>query len=139
MTGSISTLRLDSLNWSQLANRLHEADAEEEPLRQGKRLYCAGCRWPVTSEDQRILIQDRHEHRFRNPHGFMFEIGCFAAAPGCGHVGEASEQWTWFPGYSWQVVVCGSCGMHLGWRYRNRAGEGFYGLILENLVAEQRH
>lgn len=139
MTAMITTLRLDSSNWTQLEKQLRQADADEKSSDQGKRLCCAACGWPITTEHQRIAVRGRHQHRFRNPHGLVFEIGCFAAASGCGHAGEATEEWTWFAGYSWQIAVCGGCGAHLGWRYRNRAGEGFYGLILKNLAPEQRH
>ena len=78
-----------------------------------------------------------HAHRFTNPVGYVYEIGCFRAAPGCGHVGEFIAEHTWFAGYSWQIAVCGGCGEHLGWRYRGAEAGMFYGLITGRLVSEQ--
>jgi hypothetical protein len=88
----------------------------------------------VTDRRSRIAVDGGHAHGFVNPQGHVFQIGCFAAAPGCLPVGATSDYWTWFPGYAWQVVVCRSCTQHLGWRFRGGAGGDFYGLILARLV-----
>lgn len=129
--------RLDALNWAQIERQLQQLDQDDtgsDPAR--PRLHCAHCERFITTEDQRIVQSGRHEHRFDNPHGLSFHIGCFAQALGCGAVGVATEQWTWFPGYAWQIALCLSCGLHLGWRYRGRGGDGFYGLILDRLVVK---
>ena len=128
-------MRSDSLNWEQIERQLRQLQDEKEQGEQDKswNLYCANCGRLITTQDQRIPIRGTHEHSFRNPHGLLFHIGCFATAPGCGQLGEATEEWTWFPGYRWQVALCMSCGVHLGWRYRSRDGELFYGLILNRL------
>jgi len=139
METTTNQVHFDSLNWQQIERQLRQQQDEEDRRKQheGGRLYCAACgRW-ITRQDQRVPVSGAHTHTFRNPHGLAFKIGCFATAPGCGQVGEATEEWTWFPGYSWQVAVCSHCGSHLGWRYLSRAGDAFYGLILRQL-AEQR-
>jgi hypothetical protein len=41
--------------------------------------------------------------------------------------------WTWFPGYSWQVELCGHCDEQLGWIYRSSDAD-FHGLILDRLI-----
>ena len=76
--------------------------------------------------------QGAHAHCFVNPHGQVFEIGCFARAPGCRALGPATTDWTWFPGWAWQVALCAACGRHLGWCYRRQGGR-FFGLILDRL------
>ena len=76
-----------------------------------------------------------HEHTFVDPAGFDYRIGCFNAAPGCAHIGHTESAFSWFPGWTWQVAVCGQCRAHLGWVYRN-AGEQFHGLILAALRRE---
>eukprot|EP00282_Hemiselmis_andersenii_P024904 CAMPEP_0172015516 /NCGR_PEP_ID=MMETSP1041-20130122/10523_1 /TAXON_ID=464988 /ORGANISM="Hemiselmis andersenii, Strain CCMP439" /LENGTH=214 /DNA_ID=CAMNT_0012670385 /DNA_START=19 /DNA_END=663 /DNA_ORIENTATION=- len=41
---------------------------------------------------------------------------------------------SWFPGYSWDVVVCQKCDgwRHLGWRFSSAStGESFFALIVE--------
>lgn len=99
----------------------------------GEVLACAGCLRPVTTSAARTQVAGAHEHTFANPAGFQFHIGCFARATGCGTVGEASTYWTWFPGYSWQVELCATCGDHLGWLFRSEA-HAFHGLVLDRLV-----
>jgi hypothetical protein len=76
-------------------------------------------------------VSGSHRHTFCNPAGLVFEVGCFAEAPGCVAIGEASEFFSWFPGYAWRVGICRGCTAHLGWSY----GEGpdFWGLVLDRL------
>lgn len=72
---------------------------------------------------------------FFNPHGLMFEVGCFRQAPGCAVIGGSSEEFTWFAGHRWQVAICARCGLHMGWLFRDIAqGSAFWGLLLPHLV-----
>jgi hypothetical protein len=89
----------------------------------------------VTSRDTAIEVDGGHVHVRRNPAGFVFQIGCFRYAPGCAAEGPSSEEWSWFPGYTWQVGLCTGCGAHLGWVFV-LAPARFYGLILERLVLD---
>ena len=131
-------LRLDSLDKQQIERLLEKSQRrQEDAYGGGRRLCCAACRRPVTRENDRMEIQGQHEHLFSNPHGLTFRIGCFAMASGCVYVGEATEEWTWFPGYRWQIAVCGGCGSHLGWRYLGRDATGFHGFILRRLAPEE--
>ena len=99
----------------------------------GRVLACAACQAGITTASARIEVGGSHEHHFTNPDGYQFHIGCFSRAPGCKGSGEPSAEFTWFPGYSWQVEGCARCGAFLGWRYRS--GEHrFHGLILVRLV-----
>jgi hypothetical protein len=128
--------------WTDLRRALYPAldklgpAAVESLLDQeaARRLYCVACRAPVSDEDQRIEVDGAHVHRFENPDGLRFLIGCFADAPGCAPMGPPTLEWTWFAGHAWQVASCRACGAHLGWRYRDGDGGGFYGLILDRLV-----
>lgn len=137
----ISPMRLDEIDWGKIEIDLDKslADKKEPLLKEGRRLCCVQCGKPITHENQRIVIHNSHRHRLTNPHGLVFEIGCFASAPGCAQIGAATEEWTWFSGYAWQVALCRNCGIHLGWRYRRSSGDGFYGLILDRLVADKNH
>lgn len=101
----------------------------------GRRLCCRVCRRPVTDTASRMAVAGAHRHTFTNPAGVVYEIGCFAGAPGCVAAGPLTADYSWFAGYRWCFALCADCGAHLGWRYK--AGEGgFYGLILANLVEE---
>lgn len=98
------------------------------------RILCRDCLYPITRPAERISVQGQHHHTFANPHGIVFEIGCFRNAPGCGYVGAATDEFTWFAGYRWRVCVCAACLTHLGWLFEAASGEAFHGLILDRLI-----
>jgi len=101
-------------------------------------LLCRACRHPITRPADRIRVQGRHVHTFANPHGLVFEIGCFQSAPGCGAIGPASDDFTWFPGHRWRVGICAACRVHLGWVFLPVQGGAFFGLILDRLLESFR-
>ncbi len=105
-------------------------------LEKDKRLYCAACKHPITSHGRRAEVQGKHQHTCTNPQQITYHIGCFRQAPGCTESGEATLDYTWFAGYTWQVALCGGCGMHLGWLFQCQGADGFYGLILAQLASE---
>jgi len=105
----------------------------EKPKKE-KRLFCATCRHPVTHQDERISVQGGHEHRFTNPLGITFHIGCFREAAGCAVAGEATTEFTWFSGYAWRIATCAHCQMHLGWCFQSGA-DYFHGLIVQRLIS----
>lgn len=106
-------------------------------LREGRRLLCSLCFFPITTSGCRIEIQGSHIHTFANPHGYVYRIGCFLTAPGCLADHRETEEFTWFPGYAWSVEVCGRCLNHMGWKFRGAAGS-FHGLVLDRLVEEDQ-
>lgn len=105
-----------------------DSDRMPSPL-----LLCAACGHHVTSRKDQIVVHGAHQHTFANPHGMVYRIGCFAAAPGACGSGLETSDFTWFEGYVWQVQGCGGCGVHLGWRF-SRTGHQFHGLIVDRLV-----
>ena len=106
-----------------------EQEQSEEPDRA---ILCGSCGAEITSDEHRIDVDGKFEHTFANPAGILYTIGCFDEAPGCGAFGEETDEFTWFPGYTWQIVLCRDCSSHLGWRYWSSDRE-FYGLILARL------
>lgn len=112
------------------------ASRERDDPREGRarRLRCAACGSEIADPDARVEIGGAHRHVFCNPHGHVFEIGCFAHAPGVHAIGPASSFFSWFPGYAWRVAVCNGCRAHLGWCYGD--APDFVGLILPRLVDE---
>jgi hypothetical protein len=108
--------------------------AESGAATEGDRvIVCAACTSPITQARHRIAVSGAHEHRFMNPAGYLFHIGCFALAIGCTVAGPSSSEYTWFPGTVWRYARCGACGQHLGWHFRAKPGDGFFGLILDRL------
>lgn len=122
-----AVMAFDILNEKDVESLLEESEPRCAPW-----LRCATCGHGVTEPEARIEHGGRHEHRCENPLGLVFDIGCFATAPGCAPRGVATTQHSWFPGYAWRIVVCERCRDHLGWQFRSRGGQ-FFGLILSNL------
>lgn len=112
---------------------------EERPIDVGwdprEAILCRQCRQMVTHASERISVRGGHQHTFANPHGIVFEIGCFRTVQGCGLVGQATLEWSWFKGYSWRILVCKMCLTHLGWLFASTEGESFSGLILDRIIA----
>jgi hypothetical protein len=96
-------------------------------------IVCRQCRYGITSQTQRIQIDNAHRHTFANPEGIVFEIGCYKKVWGCGYTGPSSAEFTWFPGYQWRIAICANCLIHLGWRFSSDEGHSFHGLITDRL------
>jgi hypothetical protein len=133
--GRVAMLRLD--HGRSPEHRLVEESLEETETSLGPVLRCRACGAAITSTDQRIAVKGRHDHVFFNPHGHVFEIGCFARAPGAVPASPPSAEFSWFPGLAWQVAACAACGAHLGWRFHDDRHSGFFGLILDRLIEEE--
>jgi len=114
-----------------------EDDTKERPRepRQEERILCGHCLQLITSPAEIIEVQGSHQHTFANPQGILFQIGCFRSAAGCGHLGPATYEWSWFNGFGWSVALCSKCLTHLGWLYTTAGSEHFYGLILSRLIS----
>lgn len=110
-----------------------EADAPHPQDEDEKSLFCKVCSNIVTTEKMRINRQGKHEHAFFNPHGIVFEIGCFSQAKGCSIHGNPNYDFSWFKDYSWRFAECRNCGSHLGWFYE-KIESSFFGLILTMLT-----
>lgn len=55
---------------------------------------------------------------FVNPSGYLHDLLTVKNVIGVLHGGAWSNQCSWFPGYVWQVLYCGSCQSHIGWAYK---------------------
>lgn len=105
----------------------------EAATKRERAIVCASCRKAITAEGARISVAGAHEHRFVNPHGFVYDVQCFRDAPGCEPVGPPTEEFTWFPGFAWSIAYCAGCATHLGWSFEG-PGRAFYGLIKERIA-----
>ena len=111
---------------------ISESDIKYLPEEE-KIIVCARCLFPVTDPSKQITVKGSFSHIFANPHGHVFEIGCFSDADGCISVSSKSDEFSWFLGFEWQIGVCKNCAVHLGWIFTSR-DERFYGLILEKII-----
>lgn len=96
-------------------------------------ILCRSCGHGITSAAEIIAVDGSHRHRFTNPAGITYRLGCFSAAGGCLVYGEPTRDFTWFKGFAWSLAFCQGCYHHLGWHYES-SGASFFGLILDNLI-----
>jgi hypothetical protein len=71
---------------------------------------------------------------FMNPAAVVYTILCFSEAIGCDVRGIPTDEYTWFPGYTWAYALCGGCEIHLGWCFEGSAGS-FFGLIHDRVTS----
>ena len=111
-------------------------DKQAEALEHGKALRCANCKTVITYQGHAENRRGQHVHRFFNPGGYEFTIGCFRRA-WCKVIGLPTLEWSWFDGYTWQYALCPQCQEHLGWFYHGSTDDSsFYGLILDRLASD---
>ncbi len=116
------------------AGLILEEKTEERAGEDDKHIRCGQCLYAIAREGDEISMGGAHKHAFANPHGIVFEIGCFRSAGGCKFAGGLTEEFTWFSGYAWRIAVCGKCLLHLGWLYVAPGKDSFVGLIVDRLV-----
>jgi len=104
--------------------------------RQDIHYLCKFCKARITSWKFKIKVHGEFKHICVNPNGIVFEVGCFSEASNCIPIDNPTKEFTWFPGYAWQVILCSTCLNHLGWLYTSN-NSYFVGLILTNLIEEQ--
>jgi len=84
---------------------------------EAKAIRCRGCLVEISDESQ-VFALSAGSPLFVNRYGFVHEILTVRSAQNLSSQGEPTQVDTWFAGYSWQIVVCARCGLHLGWRYQ---------------------
>ena len=113
---------------------IEEAGSDPELFEEERWIVCRQCQQRLTRPSERIQINGAHSHTFANPTGVVFEIGCYNMVSGLQYIGPPSYEFPWFAGYTWQIVICGACQMHLGWYFKGSGSGQFFGLILERLI-----
>ncbi len=145
-----------------LSDKYSEKSAKKPKNQEKKVILCAFCSSTITDANQIISVNGSHQHVFANPHGIIFETGCFKMCDGCIVEPIVYSEFSWFHGYNWQIAGCRRCHQHLGWffisddnqcsniesykaSYSNKTTSlqkrttstttnSFYCLILENLI-----
>ena len=106
-----------------------QAKADADPF-----IICKRCQFTITRQSCTVSPEGYHEHMQCNPQGHTFVFRCFNRAPGCHIQGKATDEFSWFHGYSWQFALCQGCGEHLGWYFSSLQEENFFGLIAAKIT-----
>lgn len=112
-----------------------------DTMRFSKKVLCSSCRLIVTFSESEIPVNGKSRYTFFNPHGLVFDITCYGMAEGCACKGKPVREFSWFPGFFWQVAHCRRCKKHLGWMFSkpgslNEQEHIFFGLIKRELVED---
>ena len=107
----------------------NDIDDENDPK---NFLYCKKCKYKITANSERMIINNKHEHIFTNPNGYIFQIGCFIRAQGCAMSEDESDYFSWFQGYTWRIAMCMQCLTLMGWYFSSNKSQ-FFGIILDKL------
>ncbi|MEA1967259.1 MAG: cereblon family protein [Thermodesulfobacteriota bacterium] len=132
-----------SMNSLDLLNKIdkkknpveHQETMAEQEEEYEREILCAFCKNRISSLDEQIVVNGSHDHIFANPHGLVFEVGCYKIAHGCVNFSGLSKEFTWFPGYAWKIAGCRFCSTHLGWFFLSET-HSFWGLILDKLIID---
>lgn len=96
-------------------------------------IHCATCATRLTHAKCAIVVNAAHEHSVINPQGCLYRIRCFNSVENVSPAGEPSQEFTWFPGYAWTVLLCRQCSQHVGWQF-DAANARFFVLIVAQIV-----
>ena len=105
---------------------------DEEGKEEGERLACAVCGRIVALERYGFTIDGSARHERVNPGGHRFRFRCFSRTQGLVGHGDWVAEHTWFAGYRWKIMLCGGCGVHLGWAFDGVSP--FWALIEDRLT-----
>ncbi|MGH7859922.1 MAG: cereblon family protein [Candidatus Binatia bacterium] len=74
---------------------------------------------------------------FVNPHGIVHEIVTMRRVRNVVVLGPPTTEFTWFPGYAWEIAWCARCRAHVGWSFAAVGGASpptFFGLRRDSIV-----
>ncbi|WP_062270807.1 cereblon family protein [Endozoicomonas arenosclerae] len=108
---------------------------DSEESQESSRIICLSCKHPITHGDSALSVMGSHQHTQCNPAGIFFQFSCYNQASGCLVTGEATAEFSWFPGYFWQFACCSDCGTHLGWFFSG-GKPNFFGLLNNKLTSQ---
>jgi hypothetical protein len=126
----VRCLRFDE---STIRENLTKKDMQE--IQQAPKVRCAACQNILSDPSKGIAVSGSHQHSFTNPLGIVYDIAIYQEVSCLLH-GPASDEHTWFRGYTWQIALCPQCHDHIGWYFHNLDANAFYGLILSKIVIE---
>ncbi|KAH8852833.1 Protein cereblon [Schistosoma japonicum] len=91
-----------------------------EVIRRSSACVCASCGANITSSQYIVcLAQEGSSQTYVNPSGVLHDIVTVSQITpnSINLIGEATAEYSWFPGYSWTIANCSSCYQHMGWLF----------------------
>lgn len=102
-------------------------------LQQCEYLCCRECDHPVARQsDIFAMSKEGPQGNYVNPFGHVHETLTVHRVDGVTATTPPSNDFSWFPGYAWSIIVCSYCHTHMGWLFkansRNKIPTRFWGL-----------
>jgi ATP-dependent protease La (LON) substrate-binding domain/Yippee zinc-binding/DNA-binding /Mis18, centromere assembly len=89
-------------------------------------IHCRNCLTPISRARQMFTVggAEGTTGNYVNEHGIVHQTITLRQIDEdeIWYQGDPVAQDSWFPGYSWTIMVCGVCGHHLGWQFRRVPG-----------------
>ena len=87
-------------------------------LEKGSVLCCKNCGETLAQlSDIFSMNKEGPQGAYVNPGGYVHETLTLYKARNVLYTGAPSPEYSWFPGYAWQICTCSYCDSHLGWRF----------------------
>mmetsp|Transcript_29427 Transcript_29427/g.52634 ORF Transcript_29427/g.52634 Transcript_29427/m.52634 type:complete len:193 (+) Transcript_29427:395-973(+) len=83
-------------------------------------MRCVLCRSKIANSKDIIEMCDAGPGAaFVNSYGAVHGLTTLSSVErqGIELIGQPETEFSWFPGYAWTIMECGTCGKHLGWRF----------------------
>ena len=123
-----SVLCLQKKSTNQSAIRFQPKNLSNKSEKTSNFLVCSKCGTKICSPDDEICIHGKHSWEKVNPAGVHYLIRCFALAENCLAITPPTEDFSWFQGFAWSVIICSNCQSHLGWQFTGQTSS-FFGMI----------
>jgi cereblon len=113
--------------------------ADEPERRLERPILCRRCQTRLSDASLLFPMDADRIHRvFANPSGLLLEIVTARGAENVQVIGPPTTDFTWYPGYAWEVAYCSGCQSHVGWAFGATDGAHdpamFYGLLKGSIV-----
>jgi len=104
-------------------------------------LCCKNCDNVVSKQSCIFsMSKDGPQGAYVNPGGAVHETLTLYKVSNTYTEGQPQTQFSWFPGYAWEMLICGMCNSHLGWRFTadpKHSGKlhpkKFYGITIRSI------
>jgi hypothetical protein len=141
----VAWTRFMALDDSDAPSRRSEGSLEDEPTlaAPSRRIRCAVCQTVIADPARLLPVGETANPVFVNPAGVFFDVVLVENLIHVSVRGEPTTDATWFAGYAWSFVLCGTCLVHLGWKWKaspcERTPISFFGVIRSRVVFDSQN
>lgn len=140
MNKTIHCLKDDGTENRGAPTERHDDDTQTERRRS---IRCRRCDHEISDAAAVFSFDsDRASRVFANPHGILHEILTLRYARDLVVTSPPTTEFTWYPGYAWEIAHCGQCLAHVGWSFSavdDQQPATFWGLRRNAIIEDEDH